>query len=89
VLTSVLPFFTFFYLFLPFFTFFYLLQLGIDVFVIIDGNLQYQQKLSDVTLAIIVLKAPDNTFETLRPLVPKILIALVNIRPGDTVHVEA
>lgn len=61
----------------------------LDVFVTIDGNLQYQQKLRNVTLAIVVLKAPDNTFETLRPLVPKILTALANIRPGDIVHVEA
>lgn len=61
----------------------------LDVFVTIDGNLQYQQKLRDVTLAIIVLKAPDNTFETLRPLAPKILTALANIHPGDIVRVEA
>lgn len=61
----------------------------LDVFVTIDGNLQYQQKLRDVTLAIIVLKAPDNTFETLRPLAPKILTVLANIPPGDIVRVEA
>lgn len=62
---------------------------GIEVFVTIDGNLTYQQNLKDTRLTIIVLKAPDNTIETLRPLVPRILTALQSINPGSTLLIAA
>lgn len=55
-----------------------------DVFVTIDGNLTYQQNLKDVNLAIIVLRAPDNTLESLRPLAPGILAAIQQISVGET-----
>ena len=61
---------------------------AIDVFVTIDGNLEYQQNLKRVKLALVVLKAPDNTIETLRPLAPQILAALQNIQPGNIVRIE-
>jgi hypothetical protein len=59
-----------------------------DLFVTIDGNLQYQQNLSATTLAVIALAAPDNTFETLEPLMPKVLAALQTIGPTTFVCVE-
>lgn len=62
---------------------------GIEVFVTIDGNLTYQQNLKDTRLTIIVLKAPDNTIETLRPLAPRILTALQSINPGSTLLIAA
>ena len=62
---------------------------AIDVFVTIDGNLEYQQNLKKVKLALVVLKASDNTIETLRPLSPQILAALQDIQPGDIVRIEA
>jgi len=43
-----------------------------EVFVTIDGNLEYQQNLRAINFAIIVLDAPDNTFATLRPLMPEV-----------------
>ncbi|MBX3053391.1 MAG: DUF5615 family PIN-like protein [Caldilineaceae bacterium] len=46
-----------------------------DVFVTIDGNLIYQQNLKTVHPAIVVLSAPHNTLESLRPLAPEILAA--------------
>jgi len=60
-----------------------------DVFVTIDSNLEYQQNLKAIKLAIIVLGAPDNTIETLRPLMPKVLEALGTIKVGEVVHIEA
>ena len=60
---------------------------AIDVFVTIDGNLQYQQNLKGVNLAIIVLRAPDNTLDSLRPLAPAILVAMQSITPGDIVRI--
>lgn len=58
-----------------------------DVFVTIDGNLTYQQNLKGVNLAIIVLRAPDNTIESLRPLVPAILAAMQRITSGEVLPV--
>jgi hypothetical protein len=59
-----------------------------DVFVTIDGNLEYQQNLSAINFAIIVLGAPDNTFDTLRPLIPNVIAALRTIKVGEVVHIN-
>ena len=55
---------------------------GFEVFLTADQNLQYQQNLSQVSLAIIVLVAPSNTLEDLLPLIPAVLRALPSSRPG-------
>ncbi|MEZ4737667.1 MAG: hypothetical protein R3E79_62120 [Caldilineaceae bacterium] len=62
---------------------------AIEVFSTIDGNRQYQQNLRRINLSLIVLSAPDNTIETLRPLAPQILVALQSIQPGDLVQIRA
>lgn len=58
-----------------------------DVFVTIDGNLTYQQNLRNMNLAIIVLSAPDNTIESLRPLAPGILAAMSQLSPCESIRV--
>lgn len=60
-----------------------------EVLITIDGNLEYQQNLRAIGFAIIVLGAPDNTFQTLRPLMSEVNEALKTIKPGDIVHLEA
>jgi predicted nuclease of predicted toxin-antitoxin system len=60
-----------------------------EVFVTIDGNLEYQQDLRAIKFAIIVLGAPDNTFETLRPLMPEVIEALKTIKVTEIVHINA
>jgi hypothetical protein len=47
-----------------------------EVFLTADRNLSYQQDASSFDIAIVVLVAPSNRFEDLRPLVPRILDAL-------------
>lgn len=37
-----------------------------------------------VKLALVILQAPDNPFETLSPLVPQILAALRQLPPGTS-----
>jgi hypothetical protein len=49
-----------------------------EAFVTIDGNLEYQQNLRAINFAIIVLGAPDNTFDTLRPLMPQVALNVQN-----------
>lgn len=57
-----------------------------EVFVTIDGNLEHQQNLRAINFAVVVLGAPDNTFETLRPLMPEVLNTLKTIKASEVVH---
>src|SRR5215216_6757290 len=54
-----------------------------DVLVTVDQNLQYQQNLSAFGLAVIVLKARRSTYPLLKPLMPKLLERLENVKPGE------
>jgi predicted nuclease of predicted toxin-antitoxin system len=47
-----------------------------DVFITADQNLQYQQNIATLPLAVIVLAAHDNRLPTLLPLVPDLLACL-------------
>ena len=53
-----------------------------DVFVTVDRNLSFQQKLSSYPIAVIVLSATSNRLADLRPLVPKLLSAIDRAQPG-------
>ena len=54
---------------------------GFDYLLTSDKNLQYQQNLSKYSMSFIVLNVPDNNYETILPLVPKIKAVLSdNIR---------
>lgn len=60
-----------------------------DVFVTGDQNLQFQQNLSDLDLAVVVLAARDNRIETISALAPRLLEALSLLEPGRIAVVEA
>ena len=60
-----------------------------DVFLTADQNLEHQQNLSDIRVGIVVVTARDNRIETLEPLLPQILEAIVGVRPGQVLHVGA
>lgn len=47
-----------------------------DVFVTVDRNLSFQQKVSGLRMAVIVLCASSNRLAQLRPLVPELLMAI-------------
>jgi hypothetical protein len=53
-----------------------------DVFLTVDRNLSYQQDVSAVDIAAVVLVAPSNTLDVLRPLVPLVLTAPMNPQHG-------
>lgn len=65
-----------------------LAETSFDIFVTTDQNLPYQQNLSSAKLAVISLVAKDNRFETLHPLIPRVLAALQTVKAGDIVRVE-
>jgi hypothetical protein len=54
-----------------------------DCFLTVDRNLQFQQRLDSLPLAVLVIRALDNRLETLRPLIPEILQALGSIKPRE------
>lgn len=58
-----------------------------DVFITIDGNLTYQQNLTDRRIAVVVLRAVTNAFEDVEPLVKSILEVLQTVEAGDVVYV--
>ncbi len=59
-----------------------------DVLVTVDQNLQYQQNLKTLAVAVVVLKAKRSTYPMLKPLMPQVLEILENIKPGEIVVVS-
>lgn len=58
-----------------------------DVFVTADQNLQFQQNLSALPLAVAVLAARTNKLEALRPLLPELLARLATLQPRTFVRI--
>ena len=52
-----------------------------DVFLTMDQNIEFQQNLATLPIAILVVEAVSNRIEHLRPLVPRILKELNDISP--------
>lgn len=60
-----------------------------DVLVTVDRNIQYQQKVTNRKIAILVLCASSNDIGDIRPLVPDAVTALRSIRRGEVVEIRA
>jgi predicted nuclease of predicted toxin-antitoxin system len=60
-----------------------------EVLVTVDQNLIYQQNLQALPLAVLILVARRNTYAMLQPLMPRVLQALQQIRPGEIRHIDA
>lgn len=68
-----------------------LLQLAatvFDVLITVDRNLEYQQSLKDISIAVIVVHAPSNDIVVLRPLMPMVLDLIPQAKPGFVTHVR-
>jgi predicted nuclease of predicted toxin-antitoxin system len=59
-----------------------------DVMVTKDQGIAYEQNLERLPLAVVVLHAPSNRFEDIRPLVPALLKALQTTKPLQLIHVR-
>jgi len=53
-----------------------------EVFVTMDGNIQFQQDYAKLRLIIVTLKAPSNRLKDTLPLMPKLLTLLPALKPG-------
>ncbi len=60
-----------------------------DVFVTVDRNLSFQQKIPAFSIAVVVLRARTNRLSDLRPLVPALLAFIPTVRPGTVTQVGA
>ena len=60
-----------------------------DVFVTVDRNLAFQQRIDTLPLAVVVLRALTNRLTDLRPLIPLLLQALPTLRSGEVTWIEA
>jgi hypothetical protein len=60
-----------------------------DVFLTVDQGIEFQQSLAGLDLAVIVMAAPSNDIGDLRPLMPRVLVALASTTGGDVVVVRA
>jgi len=53
-----------------------------DVFITMDGNIQFQQEYAKLRLIIVTLKAPSNRLKDTLPLMPKVVETLPSLKPG-------
>lgn len=60
-----------------------------DIFVTVDRNLAFQQRIDTVPFAVVVLRARTNRLVDLQPLVPQLLQAIPEVRPGEVRWVGA
>jgi hypothetical protein len=59
-----------------------------DVFVTVDRNLSFQQNLSSLSIAVLVLRARSNRLADLKALVPGLLNAINSARSGIAQLIE-
>jgi hypothetical protein len=59
-----------------------------DVFVTVDRNLSFQQSMSSLGIAVVVLRARTNRLSDLQPLVPQLLACIPAARRGVVTFVE-
>ena len=60
-----------------------------DVLISTDSNMEYQQRLPDYDVALIVLRAFTNSLDDYLPLVPLLLAKLATIAPGEVHYLYA
>ncbi|MCU0367850.1 MAG: hypothetical protein MUF39_03360 [Cyclobacteriaceae bacterium] len=62
-----------------------LIENSFDALLTFDKNLQYQQNFTRYIISVIVLNASDNSYSTLKELVPKVKEILATpLQPGPT-----
>lgn len=60
-----------------------------DVLVTMDRNLRHQQPLANQTFGVVLVRAKSNRMADLIPLVPAIIDAIEEIKPGELRRVDA
>jgi predicted nuclease of predicted toxin-antitoxin system len=58
-----------------------------DVLLTVDQGIEYQQNLSGLSISVVVMMAPSNDVDDLRPLLPAVEQARATLRPGEIIQV--
>ncbi|MEI7983367.1 MAG: DUF5615 family PIN-like protein [Bacteroidota bacterium] len=56
---------------------------GFDVFITLDKNLQFQQNQKKFSIAVIILDVADSKYQTIQPLVDKLILTLKETVAGQ------
>jgi hypothetical protein len=59
-----------------------------DVLITVDKNIEHQQNKRDLPIAILILSAKSNRYESLSPLIPEALKVLETIKIGEIIKIE-
>ncbi len=59
-----------------------------EVLITVDRNIPYQQNISGLNIAILILAAKRNSYVRLKPLVSRALSALETMKVGDVIRIE-
>lgn len=54
-----------------------------DCFLTVDANLQFQQAVAKLPVSVLVVRAKDNRFATLKAIMPAVRSALDSLLPGE------
>jgi hypothetical protein len=57
-----------------------------DIFITMDSNIIHQQNLNQLKVCLTVLHATSSRYETLQPMVPQIVSAIDQAKPGLVIH---
>ena len=58
-----------------------------DALLTVDQGIEYQQNLSGLSISVVVMLAPSNDVDDLRPLLPGVEQALASVRLGEIIRV--
>ena len=58
-----------------------------DALLTVDQGIEYQQDLSGLSISVVVMMAPSNDVDDLRPLLPGVEEALTKLGPGEIIRV--
>jgi hypothetical protein len=59
-----------------------------DVFLTVDQGVQHQQNLIGLRIAVVIMVASSNDIDDLRPLLPLVEQAIVQVQPGQVIQVS-
>lgn len=54
-----------------------------DALLTVDQGVQYQQNMTGLRIGVVIIVAPSNDIDDLRPLMPEVVEALGHLQPGQ------
>jgi hypothetical protein len=58
-----------------------------DVLLTVDQGLEFQQNMTGLSIGVVIMVAPSNDVDDLRPLLPLVVEALRRVKPGQIIRV--